>query len=85
VLGVYTMEQVRLFEEAGRRNAAFDLAEEATAFRMAMSPKEAAWKKYVNLLSRRTRREKRKNGKPPAVMTREQMAELKRMYSRKVV
>jgi hypothetical protein len=83
VLNVYTMEQVLAFEEAARRNVAFETIEVATAFRMASDQKGDAWKRYVQHLEGRTKRKERGKEKATQVMTREQAAMLRRMSSRK--
>jgi hypothetical protein len=81
VLNAYTIEQVLAFEEAARRNVAFEIIEVATAFRMASSRDGSAWNRYVEHMKSRTERKKRKQA--PQVMTREQAALLKRMLTRK--
>jgi hypothetical protein len=82
VLHVYTMEQALAFEEAARRNVALEVLEAATAFRMASDPKGSAWKKYVEHMTARTKKEPREEA--PKIMTREQAAALKRMFSKRM-
>jgi hypothetical protein len=84
VLNVYTMEQVYAFEDAAHRNVAEDLAEMATAFRAAGHPKDTVWKKYMEHLNGRMNRGMKKaKRKSPAVMTRAQAAELRKMSTRR--
>ena len=82
MLNAYTMEQVLAFEEAARRNVAFEIIETATAFRMASTPNDNAWKRYVQHLEGRTKHKDRE--KAPQVMSREQAAVLKRMSHRRM-
>jgi hypothetical protein len=83
VLHVYTIEQVNVFGEAAQKNADFDLAEAAAAFRAAQTT-DAVWKKYLGHLSGRSKQPGKKAGKgAPTVMNLAQMAELKKLGSRK--
>jgi hypothetical protein len=50
VLNVYTMEQVRAFEEGAHANRAAELADTATSFRAAQAS-DKGWKKYLDALS----------------------------------
>lgn len=84
MLHVYTMDQVHAFSGAAHRSVAFDLIEAATAFRMASTPNDKAWKRYVQHLEGRTKRSGREKEKGPQVMSREQAAALKRMSSRRM-
>jgi hypothetical protein len=77
------MEQVYALLEAARQNASSDTAEAATAFRAAQA-KDAAWKKYMDHLSARTKKAGNKSAAmAPAVISRAQLAELKKLSSRR--
>jgi hypothetical protein len=77
------MEQVYALEEAAYRNASSDTAEAAMAFRAAQA-QDAVWKKYLDHLSARSKKAGNKSAAmAPAVMTRAQMAELKKLSSRR--
>jgi hypothetical protein len=77
------MEQVHALEEAAHQNASSDTAEAATAFRAAQA-QDAAWKKYLDHLSARSKKAGKKSAAmAPAVMSRAQMAELKKLSSRR--
>lgn len=50
MLHVYTMEQVRAFEEGAHANRASELSEISVAFRAAQAS-DKSWKKYLDALS----------------------------------
>lgn len=84
MLHVYTMEQVRAFEEGAHANRASELSEISVAFRAAQAS-DKSWKKYLDALSEGASVRKPRKEAAPTGISKDQAAILHKLLSGKSV